>query len=242
MERRHVLKAGMVLIATATAASIFRPIGRAASILLGGIDWPSSQPKLPQPAVTDRLLYLTQEESVLVAAIFDRLIPADDVSISASQAGCVTFIDNQLAGDYGKGTWMYKAGPVETGTPQQGIQTMPLAPAELYRSGLRELEGHCRKTRGSGFAQLTPADQDTYLEAMEAGHFSYPSIDAKRLFGQFHGNVIEGFFADPIYGGNRDMVGWKMVGFPGARYDYRDYVERKGQPLDIAPISLVGSI
>ena len=40
---------------------------------------------------------------------------------------------------------------------------------------------------------------------------------------------MEGYFADPIYGGNRDMAGWKLVGFPGVRYDYRD-VHRKAEP------------
>ena len=47
-------------------------------------------------------------------------------------------------------------------------------------------------------------------------------------------NTQEGFFADPIYGGNRDMVGWKMIGFPGARYDYRDWVERHNRTLPAA--------
>lgn len=242
MERRRVLKAGMALIATATAASIFRPIGRAASVLIGGSPWLSREPTLPQPAVTDRLLYLTQPEADLVSAIFDRFIPADDVSVSASQAGCVTFIDNQLAGAYGAGDWMYKAGPIAPGTPEQGNQSLPLTPAEIYRTGLKEMAAHCQQTKGKTFLQLPHGDQDVYLEAMEAGSISFPSIDAKRLFGQLHSNAMEGFFADPIYGGNRDMVGWKMIGFPGARYDYRDYVEMKGQRLDIAPISLVGAI
>ena len=31
----------------------------------------------------------------------------------------------------------------------------------------------------------------------------------------FRQNVLEGMLADPMYGGNRDMVGWRWVGFPG---------------------------
>jgi len=53
-------------------------------------------------------------------------------------------------------------------------------------------------------------------------------------------NTIEGFFWDPIYGGNRDMVGWKLIGFPGARYDYRPYVKKHNQRLDLAPVSIAG--
>jgi gluconate 2-dehydrogenase gamma chain len=51
---------------------------------------------------------------------------------------------------------------------------------------------------------------------------------------------MEGFFADPIYGGNRDMAGWKLVGFPGARYDYRDWVERHNEAYPLPPVSIMG--
>jgi gluconate 2-dehydrogenase gamma chain len=53
-------------------------------------------------------------------------------------------------------------------------------------------------------------------------------------------NAMEGFFADPIYGGNRDMAGWKLIGFPGARYDYRDHVGKHNQPYPLPPVSILG--
>ncbi len=49
---------------------------------------------------------------------------------------------------------------------------------------------------------------------------------------------MEGFFADPIYGGNKGMVSWKMLGFPGARYDYRDYIGRHNENLKLQPVSI----
>jgi gluconate 2-dehydrogenase gamma chain len=49
-----------------------------------------------------------------------------------------------------------------------------------------------------------------------------------------------GFFADPIYGGNRDMAGWKMIGFPGTRYDYRDWVERHNERYPHPPVGIAG--
>ena len=48
---------------------------------------------------------------------------------------------------------------------------------------------------------------------------------AKAFFDQAVTDVQTGFFADPIYGGNRDMVAWKMIGFPGARYNYLDWID-----------------
>ena len=63
---------------------------------------------------------------------------------------------------------------------------------------------------------------------------------SKLFFATVLTNTMEGFFADPIYGGNRDMVSWKMLGFPGARYDYRDHVEMHNQKVDLPPLSIAG--
>lgn len=186
-------------------------------------------------------MFLTDKEVAQVTAVFDRLIPADDISVSASEAGCVVFLDHQLAGPYGQGTWRYRKGPAEKGSPTQGDQSL-LDPAELYRTGLGELDSYCRANLGKPFEALDAAQQDALLEQMEAGKIQLGSIPSNRLFAQLLTNVQEGFFADPIYGGNKDMAGWKMVGFPGARYDYRDYVNLKGQKLNIIPVSLIGRI
>jgi hypothetical protein len=51
-------------------------------------------------------------------------------------------------------------------------------------------------------------------------------------------NVMEGFWSDPIYGGNKNMIGWKLIGFPGARYDHRDFVSRHGEPYPLPPVGL----
>jgi len=51
---------------------------------------------------------------------------------------------------------------------------------------------------------------------------------------------MEGMFADPVYGGNRNMAGWKMIGYPGARYDYRDWVERHNERYPLPPVSIGG--
>ncbi|ADU71909.1 gluconate 2-dehydrogenase subunit 3 family protein [Pantoea sp. At-9b] len=238
MERRHFIKAGLVLAATGTAASVFKPAGAADNVLKGGKLWRAKETPPPTPADPSKRLFLTQRESELVSAIFDRLIPADELSISASQAGCVVFLDNQLAGPYGKGSWRYSAGPFEKGSAAQGNQS-PLTPAEIYRTGLADIDSHCQKLFGKLFTDLDEHAQDSYLEKMEADQFNYPSIAARDLFNQFLANVQEGFLADPIYGGNRNMVGWKMIGFPGARYDYRDYAQLKGQKLNIEPISII---
>lgn len=74
---------------------------------------------------------------------------------------------------------------------------------------------------------------------MEADDTGLPAPLGAEFFSLMLQNVREGYLADPMYGGNRDMVGWRLIGFPGARYDYRPYIHRKGMPLDLEPVSLL---
>ena len=64
--------------------------------------------------------------------------------------------------------------------------------------------------------------------------------DLRAFFELLLQNTMEGFFADPSYGGNRDMVGWKMIGFPGYHYDYRDYVRRYNEDYKLPRLSIGG--
>lgn len=237
MERRSFLRAGLVLVASATVATIMRPVGAAARVLLGGTKWAPRDLQPPRPVDPTKRVYFTEEEARQVAAIFDRLIPADDLGPSASEAGCVVFADNQLAGPWGNADYRYKDGPFLQGTPEQGLQS-PLTPAQLYRIGLKDLEECCQKQHGKSFQELSTEEQDTCLAEMEEGKCTFTHVSAKDFFAQLLANAQEGYFADPIYGGNKDMAGWKMINFPGARYDYRDVVNIKGKPIILEPVSI----
>ncbi|MGE6527878.1 gluconate 2-dehydrogenase subunit 3 family protein [Pseudomonas sp. NPDC077382] len=174
-----------------------------------------------------------------VMAIVDRLIPADGLSVSGSEAGCVVFIDRQLASSYGEASRWYMQGPFRQGTREQGDQS-PFAPRERIRHGLVGLEKLCQSRHGQSFSALDAAQQDALLGELEKGGVELDGMDSKLFFEQVLGNTMEGFFGDPIYGGNRDMVSWKMIGFPGARYDYRPYIERHNQKLELVPLSIIG--
>ncbi|QXI30887.1 gluconate 2-dehydrogenase subunit 3 family protein [Pseudomonas vanderleydeniana] len=196
---------------------------------------------LPRPPSQGDLEYLTPAEAREVAALFDRLIPEDELGMGASQAGCVVFLDRQLAGPYGQASSTYRLGPCSKGTPEQGPQFRQ-TPAQRYREGLAHLGEHCQKHYACAFSDLMPTQQDDLLRAMEAGSGDLPSTLDSDFFALLLQNVREGYLADPMYGGNRDMVGWKLVGFPGARYDYRPYIHRKGMALNLEPVSLLDKV
>lgn len=183
--------------------------------------------------------FFTDEEAATVEAIVERLIPADGLSMSGKDAGCAIFIDRQLAGPYGDFERLYMHGPFQDGTPQQGDQSA-LTPRQRYRIGLASLNDHCRNELGSTFAELSGDQRDQVLTQLEADDIQLDDIDTPLFFEIVLQNTMEGFFADPMYGGNRDMVSWKMIGFPGARYDYRDHIERHNEDLGLEPVSIGG--
>ena len=194
----------------------------------------------PQAVVDGSYLFLSNEEVAFVAAAVARLIPADALGPGAFEAGCVLFIDRQLSGSYGRADRWYMQGPWQEGDDQQGMQGR-MSPAETYRAGVRAVNAHCREHfTGKTFNELATDDQDALLTAMEKGEVALQGIKAKSFFAMLLQNTIEGFFADPLYGGNRDMVGWKLIGFPGARYDHRDVINKHGEPYTLPPVGILG--
>ena len=123
---------------------------------------------------------------------------------------------------------------------RKGLQS-PIVLKERYRISLAALDEYCKATfAGKGFAALKTVQQDQVLSGLENGEIELKDRSGKAFFEAILANTIEGFFADPIYGGNRDMAGWKLIGFPGARYDYRNHVAKHNQPYPLPPVSILG--
>src|ERR1700751_3566305 len=131
--------------------------------------------------------------------------------------------------------------PFAEGTPSQGLQS-PVVPKDRYRISLAALEEYCKAAfAGQGFGTLTSVQQDQVLNGLENGQIKLKDGSGEAFFEQILTDTITGFFADPIYGGNRDMAGWKLIGFPGARYDYRDHVTKPNQAHPLPPVSILGA-
>jgi gluconate 2-dehydrogenase gamma chain len=188
------------------------------------------------PAGAGRWLFFTPAEAAFVEAAGARLIPDEPEWAGARGAGVTTYIDLQLAGAYGQGDRLYLDGPIRPGTPQQGYQ-LGLTPAELYRRSLAAIAGDL-KTRGLDFAAAEPQAQDDYLKSLEAGDLAIGDFGSAVFFETLLANTIEGYFADPAYGGNRGMVSWRMIGFPGAYAAYVQIYTQHGLRFDREPISM----
>jgi gluconate 2-dehydrogenase gamma chain len=153
------------------------------------------------------LRFFTEEEALIVAAAASRIFPSDDAGPGAKEAGVVIYIDRQLAGPYGHDRYRYTQAPFDENAPREFGYQGKATPSETYREGLKGLKG---------FDGLSAEEQDKKLQQIENTH----------LFTLLRQNTIEGMFSDPVHGGNVDMVGWQLVGFPGPRMSNYDEVDK----------------
>jgi gluconate 2-dehydrogenase gamma chain len=233
LNRRTFLSASAFWFAASTSLTH-------ATVIREHMPWspfPSSEPQIERPGPWK---FFTADEARAMEAIVDRIIPPDSETPGGRDAGCAVFIDRQLKGPYGSAAGLYKLGPYIKGTKERGPQS-PLTPADLYRKGLANLDRVCKAANGGkGFADLTADEQDSVLKKVESGEVKFDGVNAQGFFDALLKDVPEGFFSDPIHGGNRDMVGWKMIGFPGIRYDYRDWIGRHNERYPYPPVSIMG--
>jgi len=196
-----------------------------------------AQPVAP-PQRDEAWLALNPAEAVLLGALVDRLIPADALGPSASQAGVVVFIDRQLAGAWGAGARLYRSGPFRRGKAEQGYQ-LPLTPREYFSAALAALDPWARGRFGGPLERLSGEQCDAALHALEKGEADLGGIDPRGFFEALLAITIEGFFADPIYGGNRGKAGWALLGYPGLPATYAQAVKtHKGRPYAPTPRSI----
>jgi gluconate 2-dehydrogenase gamma chain len=137
--------------------------------------------------------FFNPEESATISAFTERLMPGAPGKPGAREAGVLNYIDLALAGAYAD------------------MQ-------EFYRHGLAQLDAYSRKTHSAAFARVPESQQDEIIAALESGKadgFTWPT--AREFFNTLRTHTMEGMFSDPVYGGNKDFAGWRLVGFPGAQ-------------------------
>jgi gluconate 2-dehydrogenase gamma chain len=166
----------------------------------------------PLPAGARHGAFFNHEQAATIAAFAERLMPGAPDKPGATDADVLNYIDFALAGAY---------------ADQQAF----------YRRGLAALDESCRSTYNAPFASLDDAQQDLTIAALEAGTaegFQWPT--ARAFFETLRTHTMEGMFADPVYGGNKDFAGWRLVGFPGGQVAFTPAEVQSREPFTRAPI------
>jgi len=156
--------------------------------------------------------FFNYEDAATIAAFTERLMPGAPGKPGAGDAGVLNYIDLALAGAYAD------------------LQ-------DFYRRGLAQLDAHCRKSYKESFVRLDAARQDEVIAALEQGkvnEFTWPTAQA--FFETVRTHTMEGMFADPIYGGNKDFAGWRLVNFPGIQAVFTPADLQSKQAFTRAPL------
>ncbi|HAT1647004.1 TPA: gluconate 2-dehydrogenase subunit 3 family protein [Raoultella planticola] len=214
---------GAVAAASTAQAAESSPAGGAASATTG--EWK------PQ--------FFNEHEWAFINAAVARLIPADELGPGAREAGVPEFIDRQMNTPYATGSIWYMQGPFNPDVPKEMGYQLPLVPKQIYNLGIADADEWCQGQYHQPFAGLTPEQQDAALSQFEAGSAAFKQLPSSLFFSYLLQNTREGFFSDPMHGGNKGMVGWTLINFPGARADFMDWVER-GERYPLPPVSING--
>lgn len=233
MSRRAFLRGSATLIPT---------VG-----LAGGVSL-TAQADEPAPNLSKyQPVFFGEDEWSFLLAACDRLIPGEHAGSGpgALDTNVPIFLDRQMDSPYGHAERWYMEGPFDLdGSPDLGFQ-YPYSPREVYQKGIAMTQQYCRQEHGKRFEQLDGDTQDTVLKGLEANDIDFASLGERQMqasdfFSHLLENTKEGYLSDPIHGGNKHMAAWKMVGFPGARASYRDWVDQHDVEYPLGPVSLNG--
>ncbi|WP_339115180.1 gluconate 2-dehydrogenase subunit 3 family protein [Thioclava sp. GXIMD2076] len=237
----HVGRRGFMLgtAAIATAAALGYPFESVSAATV--LDQAAPDLATYQPT------FFTKDEFALLCAMVDRLIPGDGdgekIGPGALEANVPVFLDMQVGGDYGQ-DWYLKGPFPKNPDPLMGYQ-MPYMPAEIYRKGLAMAAKAAQDAHGKAFAELTADEQDTFLTDLQKDKIDFLAqgedyLTAGNFFSQLLSDTRNGYLADPMYGGNKGMGAWIMIGYPGARASFREWVTQHNVKYPLGPVSVKG--
>ncbi|MEP6547371.1 MAG: gluconate 2-dehydrogenase subunit 3 family protein [Gammaproteobacteria bacterium] len=215
------------LVQAASVAGAGSLVSAGVSAAIAAAAEPTSEPA----AASMPYQSLGPDEATFVEALVNIMCPADAYSPSGVECGLATYIDRQLAGPFGKGAGRYQNAPFRSGKPELGLQ-LPLTPEQFFKVGIAAANEVCVRDRGKPFDQLAAADAERFLQAVQSDHVLHDRVSLWSWFNEVvYRLFVEACFADPMYGGNRNAVFWKMIGYPGLPASHGlDVVRYRGKP------------
>jgi gluconate 2-dehydrogenase gamma chain len=224
-EPQKVNRRALLKLVGAGAATGALPLSHAAAAdSTSGMHHPAPKPADPAEEAAPVYQFLNGDEAAFVEAAIDTFIPPDEVGPGALELGVAVFIDRQLNSGYGRGDRMYLQGPFIEGTPEQGYQ-LRMTPSELIRNGILDVNAYTRAKYQTTFDGLSNEDRVAVLAQLEKREIELATVPTPYFFNLLLDLTMQGYFADPLYGGNKGKAAWKMIGFPGIGNMYADKIE-----------------
>lgn len=230
--RRFIKNTGLVLGGIAGGSVLG---GLFASDFKSDKDKDTSNTKEQAPAEEARMFFTRFEDFVVLEQATERIYPEDDNGPGAIGLGVPYFIDKQLAGNWGVNAKDYRQGPYQEPDPTADMSS--LNRGDIFILGLRKINEESQKRFKETFNKIEAEQQDEILTDFADGKVKMKGIGSVHFFNLLRSATLEGAYSDPMYGGNRNMEGWKMKEFPGSVASYTDIIEEK-EFVRMDPISL----
>jgi gluconate 2-dehydrogenase gamma chain len=171
------------------------------------------------------LMYFTPQQYQITEDATERIFPKDKHGPGAKELGVAFYIDHQLAGNWGFNSREYMEAPFFKGEKVQGYQGR-LKRRDIFDIGLQEIQNHSMAVYKKNFTDLKGEEQDAILKDFEADKVSLTTISPSGFFQMLRSATLEGVYSDPLYGGNKNMEGWKMRNYPGSQMAYAQVIEK----------------
>lgn len=182
-----------------------------------------------------RMFFTRFEDFVVLEQATERIFPEDDNGPGAIELGVPYFIDRQLAGPWGMNAKDYREGPF--GGSDAEADHSRFTRGDLFINGLRKMNELSQERFGTTFDEAEEDQQIEILVDFDDGNVDMKNVSSSSFFGLLRNTVLEGVYSDPLYGGNRNMAGWKMKEFPGPVPSYTNVIE-SDEFVKMDPISL----
>jgi gluconate 2-dehydrogenase gamma chain len=171
------------------------------------------------------LMYFTPQQYQITEEATERIFPKDKHGPGAKELGVAFYIDHQLAGNWGFNSREYMEAPFFKGEKVQGYQGR-LKRRDIFDIGLQEIQNHSMAVYKKNFTDLKGEEQDAVLKDFEGDKVSLTTISPSGFFQMLRSATLEGVYSDPLYGGNKNMEGWKMRNYPGSQMAYAQVIEK----------------
>ncbi|WP_373893768.1 gluconate 2-dehydrogenase subunit 3 family protein [Virgibacillus sp. CBA3643] len=188
--------------------------------------------KIPSEA---RMFFTRYEDFAVLEQATERIFPKDDNGPGAIELGVPYFIDKQLAGSWGMNGKDYRDGPFSES--EDSTEHSRLTKGDLFINGVRKMNELSQDQFDTSFDETEEDQQIEILKEFEDDNVDMKGVSSASFFELLRMSVLEGAYSDPLYGGNRNMEGWKMKEYPGPISAYIDKIE-SNDFVTMDPISL----
>jgi gluconate 2-dehydrogenase gamma chain len=249
LSRRSFLKGAGVAVTGVVGASVAgcgtpEPPHTLPGAVVRRVPMPQQYPSVPYPppapAAPGVLQFFSPTEAQVVEALTARILPGTPDDPGAREAGVVYYIDTMLAYQDGLPEPVYRHYPFaesytgdeppdsefqiiwvpEEEIDRYGYQSV-LTPRDVFRIGVAAVGRYAQQTFDQPFLELSEEQQDEIITALADNEATgFEPLTPESFFHALRRYTCEGMFSDPAYGGNRDMVGWRLIGYPGAQRAY----------------------